>query len=545
MAMEEWLRILHTGDMSDLAAKISQEIRDSTDAAQVDKTYFQQVVDRIWAILNSDHRYRSELIKKIQSTPGVTTLATPISTPSAASEHTTPSPTPRGGAELPDEPPSPLPETDDSDSANNEEVEVATSLGVDPPTLHSRRSLRTHSSAVSYAMGAAGTISGKRRRTRGHKIVEPTMQDDRPSMLSCGAAEGKLGATAEHEQPSPEEAGIVKRRRLNEDTQELRRLVSPPLKRHPPSIKCKFRGRGKKQKTPAPDFNDRRFTRINETLRREISVATPLQGLQSAWRLANALATKAIPQININPSDSRIKQLQCRIEYCDELRVKGNSLSTRAVIEQRFYMVQLMAEYRKAKQAGTAADDVAAAFQEELFPDKEQRHRRSTWDYYSRVGVTLLNAVERYGYGVLLYPLGKVTKKSLHLLKRESIDDLLDYMESCHPGLNAMLLNVSYVLPRLLTWGIPKTGLEVINVPFDDLLRMKDDPFNNLFPIPASVVNGEKGFLLYVPPWSLHVDEEEENKPRVLEDGSSYGHTAATCTTPNGQNFRRISFDFE
>lgn len=134
---------------------------------------------------------------------------------------------------------------------------------------------------------------------------------------------------------------------------------------------------------------------------------------------------------------------------------------------------------------------------------------------------------------------------SLHLLKRESIDGLLDYMDLCHPGLKETLRNVSYVLPRLLTWGIPKIGLQILNVPFDDLLHLKDDPFNNVFPVPASVVNEVPDLLQDVPSWSLDVDEGEENEPKVLEDGCSNGRAVATCTTPNSQDLGHISFDFE
>lgn len=186
-----------------------------------------------------------------------------------------------------------------------------------------------------------------------------------------------------------------------------------------PATQRRFRGPGKKEKSAPPDFGVSRFSEIGETLRRQIFEYNGLHGLQDLWKMVNAFRSSTTEQVYRRPSDSFIQQLQRGIEFCDALEKKGESLLVRAMVERRFYMVQLIAEYRKAKKEKEAVagfDNVDEAFKRDLFPGKDSEHVRSTWDYYLRRGRPLLAAVERYGYGVLLFPLRRVTNKRFALL---------------------------------------------------------------------------------------------------------------------------------
>lgn len=185
-----------------------------------------------------------------------------------------------------------------------------------------------------------------------------------------------------------------------------------------PATQRRFRGPGKKKKTTPPDFDIPRFSKIREALRRQIFEYNGLHSLQDLWKMVNAFRSRTAEQVCREPSDSLVGQLQRGIEFCDVLEKKDESLLIRAMVERRFYMVQLIAEYRKAKQekeAGAGFDNVDEAFKRDLFPGKDAENVRSTWDYYLRCGRPLFAAVERYGYGVLLFPLRKVTNKRFAL----------------------------------------------------------------------------------------------------------------------------------
>lgn len=185
-----------------------------------------------------------------------------------------------------------------------------------------------------------------------------------------------------------------------------------------PGAQRRFRGPGKKKKSPPPDFGNPRYSEIEESLRRHIFEYDGLHGLQDLWKMVNAFRSESTEQVYNMPSDSWIRRLQCRIEFCDALERKGESWLIRATIERRFYMVQLVAEYRKAKeesQASASSDEVAQIFTRDLFPGKDYKDVKSTWDYYLSLGTPLLEAVERYGYGVLLFPLRKATTKRFSL----------------------------------------------------------------------------------------------------------------------------------
>ncbi|KAH0591660.1 hypothetical protein MHUMG1_10601 [Metarhizium humberi] len=68
----------------------------------------------------------------------------------------------------------------------------------------------------------------------------------------------------------------------------------------------------------------------------------------------------------------------------------------------------------------------------------------------------------------------------LHELGLTYIGDFLDFIERCQPGLETKIRNLSYVLPRLITSGLPTGGLLVETSELDH-----PDTFNRCFPLPA------------------------------------------------------------
>ena len=182
-----------------------------------------------------------------------------------------------------------------------------------------------------------------------------------------------------------------------------------------PSAKAKpkVRGPGRKQKTPVPDFNEERFANIFEPLRREISEYTLVNGLQDAWRVVDALRWPDPEAAKLDKSLSRVQRLQWQLQHCDTLETKDYSLPTLTVIQRRFYMVQLMAEYRNATKEEHKGDGsgVVKTFQREMFPELDSQQRQKRWDYFNRTAEPLFQAVQRYGYGVLIFPLRNVTMK--------------------------------------------------------------------------------------------------------------------------------------
>ncbi|OAR02893.1 hypothetical protein LLEC1_07535 [Akanthomyces lecanii] len=274
----------------------------------------------------------------------------------------------------------------------------------------------------------------------------------------------------------------------------------------------------KKQVQPAKVLYAERYSKVPEQLRQEVSEYSILQGLQDAWRMVDAFRCHIAGEVRIDPHKPRIEELQRRIDYCDDLERRGCSLSVRAFIERRFHMVNVMAEYRKAVEAkgkGSRCDNIAETFQAILFPNKDARERRTSWDYFRRVANRLFEAVARYGYGVLVFPLRNATCKSLDNLEGEYIGDFLDYLELCHPGLESMLYNLSCVMPKLLTWGLPEPALPILDLPYANLVDWKDRPFHHLFSLPIieSVTT-----LGEISPWLLPETDEDAEGDLVLPD---------------------------
>ncbi|PQK15639.1 hypothetical protein BB8028_0005g11510 [Beauveria bassiana] len=333
-----------------------------------------------------------------------------------------------------------------------------------------------------------------------------------------------------------------KRPRARDDTIDRRvvRKRSPaPLPTTPPSkrgqtstrappakAKPKVRGPGRKQKTLVPDFNEERFANIFEPLRREISEYTLVNGLQDAWRVVDALRWPDPEAANLDKSLSRVQRLQWQFQHCDTLDTKDYSLPTLTVIQRRFYMVQLMAEYRNATREEHNGDGsgVIKTFQREMFPELGSQQRQKRWDYFNRTAEPLFQAVQRYGYGVLIFPLRNVTMKSLQRLRRESISDLLDYMRMCHPAVDIVLNNTSVLLATLLTWGLPPARIPISGVAYEDLMDSKDSPCTNLFML-SGIANYESPVVLgEIPPWPYPLtDNDFEDAALVQEEGCSTG----------------------
>lgn len=93
-----------------------------------------------------------------------------------------------------------------------------------------------------------------------------------------------------------------------------------------------------------------------------------------------------------------------------------------------------------------------------------------------------------------------------------------------------MLCNLSSVLPRLLTWGLPTVRLPILDVSCTELVDGTDELFNHLFLVPeieplAAVGN--------IPPWPFPLVEEDAEGDLFLPDdetsvafhlGAAVGH---------------------
>jgi len=79
----------------------------------------------------------------------------------------------------------------------------------------------------------------------------------------------------------------------------------------------------------------------------------------------------------------------------------------------------------------------------------------------------------------------------LHALNRKGVDDFLEYIGKCKPELETRIRNLSYVLPRLMTWGLPKGGMRLEKARDDKLLRNGNGACNFIFPLPAGVEDAD------------------------------------------------------
>lgn len=169
----------------------------------------------------------------------------------------------------------------------------------------------------------------------------------------------------------------------------------------------------KKQGT-APDFNNPKFATIKQPLRRQIYTCRGLDCLRDCWIMLDAFRSHTIEQVQCTPLEPRIRQLKYRMKSCDALEKKNCALDVKAHIGRRFCLVQLIAEYYKKKgeaEMNNNSSSVDEEFKRELFPHKNSKQAESSWNYCRREGEVLLAAVHRFGYGVLVFPLRKATRR--------------------------------------------------------------------------------------------------------------------------------------
>lgn len=201
-------------------------------------------------------------------------------------------------------------------------------------------------------------------------------------------------------------------------TRTLLSSSTPNTTTPPPSTattkKRRCRGPGKAKKAPGPVFNEPGFASLDESIRSAVFSFKTHEAVLDCKVLVEAFGTEVPVRAALNPADSRVKQLHTCLEHCNALEAAGNCMRTRAAVEWRFYLVELIAEYRRAK-AKTKGSRCDESFRKELYPKKEANQAKSAWDYDYRVGEVLLQAVERYGYGVLMFPLHRLTKKRLEI----------------------------------------------------------------------------------------------------------------------------------
>lgn len=81
---------------------------------------------------------------------------------------------------------------------------------------------------------------------------------------------------------------------------------------------------------------------------------------------------------------------------------------------------------------------------------------------------------------------------SLHGLGHKHIGVFLDYIGRCQPALEERIRNISYILPRLMTWGLPAGRLLFEKIQFEELSELdRANGLNCCFPLPAGVSTTE------------------------------------------------------
>lgn len=205
------------------------------------------------------------------------------------------------------------------------------------------------------------------------------------------------------------DAASRKRQRTNErETNEKEDASLHDSRSCTPHHQRRSRGRERKKTETGPNLEYRGFLEIEESLHLQVFKYAESDGLQDAWNLVDAFRSQSIEEVQLSPSGSRVKRLKCYLDFCDALEAKGSSLTIRAQVGRRFHMVQTIAELRrrkKRKRKGETITSIVTEFKQELFPGKSPTEAQSSWDYFCRVGNVLLKSVERYGYGVLVFPL--------------------------------------------------------------------------------------------------------------------------------------------
>ncbi|KJZ67945.1 hypothetical protein HIM_12666 [Hirsutella minnesotensis 3608] len=251
------------------------------------------------------------------------------------------------------------------------------------------------------------------------------------------------------------------------------------------TLKKRCRGPGRKPRPEAPECEPR-FLIIDEGLRLAVSKPPSSQDVQNFSSLIKTFqchAAQANEQISTGSSkDIRLRIFKKYPDLCFAPETSDRGLEIRTMVQKQFECVLLASEYRKArlsKKAEWRTAGVSRTFSLEIFPDLhvEPRVRYKKMYYYLQVGEPLLRLVERFGWGVLIFPGLNLTLKS--------IDDFVDLVGTCHPNLGNMLHNLSLILPRLMKWGLPPSGFDFDNTNLENITEVGKQTFNSLFPAPA------------------------------------------------------------
>lgn len=170
------------------------------------------------------------------------------------------------------------------------------------------------------------------------------------------------------------------------------------------------RGPSKKTRIETPAC-EARFLSIYEPLRKETSRALQVDMAVDAYKLYEAFEAETLDMPNDAEEGSVVGKIRQRIEFCELLKRRGSSMVIRGNVQERFELVILAYEYRKATAhlSQRAAQDKRRGFIAELFPGKDPS--QTPWQYYWQVGKPLLRLVERYGWGALVFPTLNMTKK--------------------------------------------------------------------------------------------------------------------------------------
>ncbi|OAQ60874.1 kinase domain-containing protein [Pochonia chlamydosporia 170] len=299
----------------------------------------------------------------------------------------------------------------------------------------------------------------------------PTPRPQRRSRVTDGK-----DSVASTEQPAR------KRRRTNEKEKDTERMQASSSSSSSSSIQPprKVRGPGKKKKKVVPEFRT-----LKEPLRRQISEYTEQDAIRDVGRLIDAFVSQSVEEAMIDSTGSWVSKMKCHIDFCDRLQAKGKALTIRGLVQRRFNVLLLIAEFlrlKKEEKEGKRSGDIASEIKKGLFPNKTRGKANSEWDNIYREGKVLYDAVQENGFGVLIFPLCGVTKKSLNGVSHQSMTDFIDYIDKCQPNLKERLRNLSYILPRLMTQGLPPGGLGVDTLDLDGT-----DAINRCCPLPPGV----------------------------------------------------------
>lgn len=208
------------------------------------------------------------------------------------------------------------------------------------------------------------------------------------------------------------------------------------------------RGPSKKTRIETPAC-EARFLSIYEPLRKATSRALQVDMAVDAYKLYQAFEPETMNDLpNDAGEGSVVGKIRQRIEFCELLKGRGSSMVIRATVQQRFELVILAYEYRKATAdlSKGAAQKARRAFIAELFPGKKPSD--TPWRYYWQVGNPLLRLVERYGWGVLVFPTIKMTKKRFVIASlRNSLAYPLN-LTVCNTFIEALPWTISSIMSK-------------------------------------------------------------------------------------------------